>query len=1309
MTEKGIKKENRYYDELTGLSNMAGFFYHADGWIQSSLRQGLQPIFICFDLNGLTDYNRRYGFDEGTVLLQEFAQILSRHFGEIQSARFGADKFFAYTEKSEYGPVLDQIFQETSALNNGRTLPVRAGVYRTYHSGVQVHIACDYADMACHRVPRNLGSRYAVFDEKMVVESQRRGYILSNIDRALECGHIKVYYQPIVRTLNKKVCCMEALTRWEDPKYGFLSPAEFVPMLEEAGLTWQLDKYMVEKIAEDMRASLDRGIALIPVSVNFSRTDFLYGDPHGILEKTVEKYRLQRRYFRVEITETTVMDNPERIREQIREFHNSGYMVLMDDFGSGYSSLNTLKNFEFDEIKIDMGFMRDFDERSRCIIQSIVPMAKDLGVHTLCEGVETEEQLHFLEQIGCEYIQGYYYGRPEPLEQLKNSLKARRIQAETREEDEFYDRAGLVNVISDQPIALYLYDQEQQFHLIYRNKHCREIVQSGNGLDESVVNQHLNMEGGVLAKRFRSVANRIVENFGSERISFVASDRYFVVEATCVSKQGKQSIIKVVMTDLTVEDNRERTRKLDSTIRNILSQYSTVYLIDLDLDTIEVLSSASELEPVGSITEGYSALVEDERQYSRFVKEDRERLKRFISPGNMRELLSHTGQETVMDIFRLQTRDGGYMWQEHSLFFLPRNGVRQTARVLHVVRDNPLKNVHNISMLRSMVLEGDHASESYQACDINAPDIRMNASRWVALSQNIDIAVYWKDKGRRFQGANKTFLDYFGLGAASGIIGKTIEQMSWNQNLNLSQVIEEENQVLQAGQGYLHHNREILFGGNKKTVVSSEFPMYDNGEIVGLIGFFYDMDVVNRSANQLEMRVGLDAVTGLQNDLGMMISFLRADDFYRLHGEIYTAAEIEVLSYKDLCSWYDKKMGEDLMAIVADKIRDEFKDMSIFRQTEDKFMILSVGDQTEVMERRLRKVHREIQRIRDIDGISATIHSASAVVSCQEVEKVQDIFFLLQEKCDLKAGRKKEEQLVHDHLNRQKLLQEMPAGFILFRMKKDSSQDMVKDLEYVYVNEHYAKMVNRTPEELVGDTYLNTSPRGDTELLHFAQQVEETGEELRGVSFSPTVGTWVRFTMCPTEVPGYCTLTFMRVEAGDFGENQFTKSWTMDERVLRIAGLITQDLTYKKRIERILEETSYIIHPDRLMVWILDEEIPLEDVIWSLEGLEPNPADAESMRSEYSLFGQYNQLEKGISIQIESVDALRESNPGIYEYLSERGIKCGVMSPIQYQGRTIACLVCDNYEETRGQDVGRFLDMVAGFMGVAITEALMKP
>ena len=197
-----------------------------------------------------------------------------------------------------------------------------------------------------------------------------------------------------------------------------MSPADFIPVLEQKNQIYKLDTFVVKKVSETLRCELDKGHEIVQISVNLSRTDFISCKPFEEIENIIKEYNIDRKYICIEITESVAMDDPKLLTYAINKFRNAGYEVWMDDFGSGYSSLNVLKDFTFDEIKIDMAFLRNTTEKSKFIIKNTISMAYDLNIRTLTEGVETKEQYDFLKDMGCERIQGYYISKPLPYDEV---------------------------------------------------------------------------------------------------------------------------------------------------------------------------------------------------------------------------------------------------------------------------------------------------------------------------------------------------------------------------------------------------------------------------------------------------------------------------------------------------------------------------------------------------------------------------------------------------------------------------------------------------------------------------------------------------------------------------------------------------------------------------------------------------------------------------------------------------------------------------------------------------------------------------
>ena len=449
MMREGSMVRKSHYDPLTGLPNMTYFFELAEAGLQSMLNQGKKAAVLFIDLCGMKAFNSKYGFSGGDQLILSFGHQLAAQFSSENCARFGQDHFAVFAEAEGIEERLCLLFEQCQSLNGGDSLPVRAGIFLA-DAEIEIGKACDWAKIACDLNRNALVSCYTFFDSQMLAETERRQYITGNLNKALSEGWIKVYYQPIIRAANGKVCDEEALSRWIDPEKGFLSPAEFIPVLEEAKLIYKLDLYVLDEILKKMKRQEALGMYVVPTSLNLSRADFESCDIAEEIRRRVDEAGVSRSQLTIEITESVVGSDFEFIKKQIARFQELGFRVWMDDFGSGYSSLDMLQNIHFDLIKFDMRFMQQFGsgDENRVILTELVKMCMGLGVETICEGVEKKEQVEFLREIGCTKLQGYYYCKPIPPEEIFARIENKTIQIgfENPREAEYYATIGRVNL-----------------------------------------------------------------------------------------------------------------------------------------------------------------------------------------------------------------------------------------------------------------------------------------------------------------------------------------------------------------------------------------------------------------------------------------------------------------------------------------------------------------------------------------------------------------------------------------------------------------------------------------------------------------------------------------------------------------------------------------------------------------------------------------------------------------------------------------------------------------------------------------------
>ncbi|WP_049946326.1 EAL domain-containing protein [Butyrivibrio sp. WCD2001] len=434
--------KNEEIDQLTGLPNLYSFRKNAQNLMDGRAKTEREFAIIYFDVQNFKSYNSRYGFEAGDRFLQNLAKHIEKIFPELMVARFSDDHFVALAYFSGIEARIEDLRRRVISYNPDAGVDLHAGIYELEPDDTDISMACDKARIACNSIKANYDNIYRYYDRELGNQLDLAHYIIHNISDAVLNGYIQVYYQPVVRVISGRVCGFEALARWVDPKHGFLMPGVFIPILEDAHLIYKLDAYVIRQVCEDIREYMDHGYKPQPVSINLSRTDFHQKDMYRVVNDAVSVNKIPKNLIHIEVTESALDDNQDVLKGTIDKFRRGGYQVWMDDFGSGYSSLNLLKDYEFDVLKFDMKFLQNFgsNPKETAIWENVINMAEEIGIQTLAEGVETMEAWDFLKRVGCEKAQGYFFGRPmsksECIDYLDEAKGNERPSKTAMEEDE---------------------------------------------------------------------------------------------------------------------------------------------------------------------------------------------------------------------------------------------------------------------------------------------------------------------------------------------------------------------------------------------------------------------------------------------------------------------------------------------------------------------------------------------------------------------------------------------------------------------------------------------------------------------------------------------------------------------------------------------------------------------------------------------------------------------------------------------------------------------------------------------------------
>ena len=508
-------------------------------------------------------------------------------------------------------------------------------------------------------------------------------HIESHIEEAIAEKQVKVYLQPNVRGLTQRVCGAEALSRWIDPKYGMIYPGDFISVLEKTLKIHLLDLYVFREICKNLGERLERKETVFPISLNFSRLDFNIGDFLDQLELIVEQYHVPKNLLHIEVTESVVMHNEGYMKYVVKKLHELGYQVWMDDFGSGYSSLNLLKEFEFDTFKIDMRFLSDMGKKSLIIIYSILYMAKEIGIHTVAEGVETEEQFRFLKHAGCERMQGYYFGRPEPMENWLSDL-IEKNGVESRKEDYLFDQVGLVNIISPTPFVLDRLDDSPNiygFETVIPIAVCSETggkichlnftePYRDNLLDLGYAGTHdfqdaLNNRKVLLAEKIRDIMMLARDSMEVESMDFISSGKHCHLQIRLVTSMDECFIYLIRIDVLTNNRVFRKIKDMNDTLRTLYSVYDMVILLNLRSDTLLPVYMCELFDRIKE-SENLSAEI-NKYVYKNVHPDDKEHCWAFLNPQDMWQRLKNSEEGFLLSYFRSRNKYGKFVWKRFVL------------------------------------------------------------------------------------------------------------------------------------------------------------------------------------------------------------------------------------------------------------------------------------------------------------------------------------------------------------------------------------------------------------------------------------------------------------------------------------------------------------------------------------------------------------------------------------------------------------------------------------------------------------------
>ncbi|MDO4203931.1 MAG: EAL domain-containing protein [Selenomonadaceae bacterium] len=595
------------YDDLTGIYNKRAFSQHAHDIMVR--KPDTEFEMMRFDIKRFKVINELFGEAVGDNIICYLADFLKHiNISDCSYGRLHSDQFIiCYPADFK---TRDRLISALNTMALSYSIDYRIelafGIYRIADRHMPMTTMIDRAGIALSKAKNDAVTGWSEYDEAMrrlIVNEQE---IINDMTNALKKGEFVVYLQPKYSLVNDSVVGAEALVRWIHPVRGLISPLEFIPVFEHNGFIFELDKYIWEETCRLLRKWIDDGYPALPISINVSRVDFYREDLCDTIEAIVNKYDIPRELIGLEVTESAYTDNPQQIIEITKHLQEMGFRILMDDFGSGYSSLNMLKDMPVDVLKIDLKFLDSHDENGRGgnILNSIVRMSKWLRMQVIAEGVETYKQVEFLRSIGCDQAQGYFYSRPIPVYEYEKLLVTATqphaidyrtvswLDGEAAEKLLAWDSHALtlLNTVNES-IGLYEF-KDDKLELIranegYANVFGEQIEGNINGRDalEGVVPEdRMKLLGAIHRAKEESVVSECL----FRRIHADGRILYIHTKARVVASEGSSDYVYMAMTDVTKE--REKAMALDGLLRNVAGGIGCYRIVDDRLKVVFVSS-----------------------------------------------------------------------------------------------------------------------------------------------------------------------------------------------------------------------------------------------------------------------------------------------------------------------------------------------------------------------------------------------------------------------------------------------------------------------------------------------------------------------------------------------------------------------------------------------------------------------------------------------------------------------------------------------------------------------------------------------
>lgn len=1010
------------------LDSTSDFWMQAEQLQKELLQQGKRACYIFLDLENFRFINMQGDISEGAHLLTEVSALIHQTFPDALITRGASIQFAVVTGVPDVRERLVHLHKKALSLRSNNQLDLKAGIFIVSDPQISPITASDYAKAACAHIKKDYQAVYREYDEDLQKHLAIDHYVVTHLEEALKNHDIKVFFQPIVRTLTCKACAAEALARWDDSKYGHLLPSIFIKPLEATQLITKLDLYVAEEVCRLYQDLQLRPDVNLPISINFSRSDFQHCNIRRELDRLRVQYHVPDHALCVEVTERDFCDDVSFLKDQLTELRDHGYEVWMDDFGSGFSSLSLLKDLDVDLVKFDLRFLvgSAHINRGNFIIGALIAMVKQLGMKTLVEGVETEAQLDYLQSVGCERMQGYLYSRPIPFEQLLDL--AIWDTDETEPNCRYYNAVGCCNmvqaipetvshgkderlVLPSLPACIVEY-QAGKMSLLETNAAFTAREGQLAFRDPAAFDEYMGQAGTFCRRNLLQAIKQCQDTQKGLTIEVSSHNEVCSLRIDPIAKNeasGAEAFL-IILTGVRTSSFKERKAAVQSIMNGIFSLFDSFFVLNLTTQTVHRIKVGMNV--TDEIERLPLPLFLREWARRHVFSEDWKRFLQFYDLSTLVTRINESGCGYLSTFFRVtsseqENRNG---WQLHLVWLA---GEPSDIKVY----------CGTVNLRYFMGAEMPRPMEPLLVRNKLVPFPKIDKAAamlpevlWEAMLHLPEMNVYWKDVKGRFMGANDAFMHYFNLSSLDDILGKSEEELGWN--VEFDPTYREEEMLLGQIPVISEEKVHCMAKGMIRTVMMNKIPLIEAGRIVGSLSWFRDVTRFTQIQAELKKKSIIDALTGALNYQGFKETQSHFVDSYQKWDLDFILIYMDLDDFKHCNDTYGHGFGDLVLQEVVKRLQKIFNHYGVVaRVGGDEFIALLPIVESEEIRRIKQEIQQALKAPLSIDGRSYQGGISVGIARYSEREDMDALQELADQRMyENKKKRKKMQGLTYGYL-----------------------------------------------------------------------------------------------------------------------------------------------------------------------------------------------------------------------------------------------------------------------------------------------------